>query len=465
LKREDTNLELDAILRRATAQSPGPATAECAGPEMLAAYYDRSLAEPDRARLEAHFADCARCQAQLAAIAHADETASSARPRLGVSRLRPLIVVPAFAAAAALLLVVRSMRTPIDQSRGARQVAMAKHEAPLTDLAARAPAPSAPAANEIAMNEAKPAEPPVTHRMTEHHEAPERRDEPRSRTMPLAKKPHLQKYGGEVIASAPSSKSSADLANTEAAPAPGPPPVSAPAQAGAVSAPVQAGSTETSAAQSSQPSPAAPYAMSETATAPRALAESVSSFAASNSRAGEVSRAAPVGGAATGAGAGAAIGASVGAAQLNLQQQTSPSAGAAFGSGTGAIVGAAVPHAASPPEVLAMISPPNQSAGWQVGRNGLVLRRDPDGSTHPQHSGVSTDLTAGAAPSSTVCWIIGRSGTIIRTTDGERWDLITAPTGDNLVAVASDSADHAVVTTASGQNFATTDGGATWHRQ
>ena len=268
-----------------------------------------------------------------------------------------------------------------------------------------------------------------------------------------------------MIASAPSSKSSADLANTEAAPAYGPPPVSAPAQAGAVSASAQAGSTETSAAQSSQPPPAAPapYAMSQSATAPRALAKSVSSFAAQNSRAGQVSSAAPAGGAATGAGAGAAIGASVGAAQL--QQTTSPSSGPAFGSSTGAIVGAAVPHAASPPEVLAMISPPNLSAGWQVGKNGLVLRRDPDGTTHPQHSGVSTDLTAGAAPSSTVCWIVGRSGTIIRTTDGEHWDLITAPTGDNLVAVASDSADHAVVTTASGQNFATFDGGASWHRQ
>ena len=68
MKREDTNLELDAILRRATAQPPGPPTPDCADPEMLAAYYDRSLAEPDRDRLEAHFADCARCQAQLAAI-------------------------------------------------------------------------------------------------------------------------------------------------------------------------------------------------------------------------------------------------------------------------------------------------------------------------------------------------------------------------------------------------------------
>ena len=471
MKREDTNLELDAILRRATAQSPGPPTPECADPEMLAAYYDRSLAEPDRDRLEAHFADCARCQAQLSAIARADEAGIGARSRPKVSWLRPLIVVPALAAAAALLLVIRTMRTSTDQSRRSEQVAMATHEVPLADLAARAPAsvsppaaataPNAPASNEIAMNEAKPEAP----RITEHRRAPARRDEPREPAMSLAKKPQLQKYGGEVIASAPISKLSGDIASTQAAPATGPSPVSAPAQAGAVSAPVQVGSPETSAAQSSQPPPAAPapYAMSETATAPRALAQSVSSFAAQNSGASETSSTAPVGRAATGAGAGAAIGPSVGAAQM--QQATSPPAKAAIGTGTGAIAGSALPSRATAPEVVAMISSPEQKATWIVGRNGMIVRRDPDGSTHPQHSGVTTDLTAGAAPSATVCWIVGRSGTIIRTADGEHWVLITPPTGDNFVAVASDSADHAVVTTAAGQNFATTDGGSSWHRQ
>ena len=430
MKRDDTNLELDAILRRATAQSPGPATPECADPEMLAAYYDRSLAEPDRARLEAHLADCARCQAQLAAIARADETASTARPLLGVSRLRPLIVVPALAAAAALLVVVRSMRTSNDESRDARQAAMATHEVPLTDLAARAPAPvsppaatepNAPSPSELAMNEARPAEP----RAPQNQQVTEPRDELRERAMPLAKNPPpLPKSEREVVASAPSRKASADLASTEAAPASGPPPISAPAQAG----PAQTVTAPSSEAPAAAP---APYATSESATAPRALARSFSSFAAQNSGAMGMSRAAPAGGAVAGA----------------------------------ATADLARPEGQAAPEVLAMISSPNQSAGWQVGKNGLVLRREVDGSTHPQHSGVSTDLTAGAAPSSTVCWIVGRSGTIIRTTDGEHWELITPPTGDNLVAVASDSANHAVVTTAAGRNFATSDGGASWHPQ
>jgi photosystem II stability/assembly factor-like uncharacterized protein len=112
-----------------------------------------------------------------------------------------------------------------------------------------------------------------------------------------------------------------------------------------------------------------------------------------------------------------------------------------------------------------MISSPEQKAAWIVGRNGMIVRRYPDGRTHPQQSGVTTDLTAGAAPSSTVCWIVGRSGTIIRTTDGEHWELVGSPSGENLVAVASDGAQHAIITTASGRNFATSDGGASWHLQ
>ena len=66
---------LDAILRRAMRSQPGPATPECADPESVAAYSDRSLSARERERLETHFADCARCQMLLADIARADESA------------------------------------------------------------------------------------------------------------------------------------------------------------------------------------------------------------------------------------------------------------------------------------------------------------------------------------------------------------------------------------------------------
>jgi photosystem II stability/assembly factor-like uncharacterized protein len=115
--------------------------------------------------------------------------------------------------------------------------------------------------------------------------------------------------------------------------------------------------------------------------------------------------------------------------------------------------------------MLVTIPAPDRSVTWIVGKNGLVQRRDADGATRTQHSGVSTDLVAGSAPSATVCWIVGRSGTVIRTTDGEHWALITAPSADNLTGVSASSARDATVTTVGGRSFATSDGGASWHPQ
>jgi hypothetical protein len=134
----------------------------------------------------------------------------------------------------------------------------------------------------------------------------------------------------------------------------------------------------------------------------------------------------------------------------------------------GAEVGGALvePHAESRAAMLAVISPPDRSVIWSVGKNGMIWRLDPpDGRRHLQPSGVSTDLVAGAAPSSSVCWVVGSGGTILRTTDGEHWAAVASPTTENLVAVSSGSAGDATVTTASSKSFATSDGGATWHRQ
>ena len=115
--------------------------------------------------------------------------------------------------------------------------------------------------------------------------------------------------------------------------------------------------------------------------------------------------------------------------------------------------------------VLATISAADRSVTWIVGRNGAIRRLDANGRTHPQQSGVSIDLVAGAAPSSSVCWVVGSGGTILRTTDGEHWAAVASPTMENLVAVSSGSAADATVTTSSSKSFATSDGGATWHRQ
>ena len=141
------------------------------------------------------------------------------------------------------------------------------------------------------------------------------------------------------------------------------------------------------------------------------------------------------------------------------RQATAPAMSAlagAPGAGAGAAIGG---------EVRVTIFPPDRSVMWIIGKNGMVQRRDADGTLRVQQSGVSTDLVAGASPSVSVCWIVGRSGTILRTTDGEHWEVIGAPTTENLTAVSASSAHDVAITTAGGRIFATSDGGATWHQQ
>lgn len=112
-----------------------------------------------------------------------------------------------------------------------------------------------------------------------------------------------------------------------------------------------------------------------------------------------------------------------------------------------------------------VVAAPDHSVEWLIGRHGAILRRESGHSIHAQASGVTTDLTAGAAVSSTVCWVIGTSGTILRTTDGQRWETLRAPITMDLVGVQARTADAAMVVAAGGLSYYTIDGGKTWARR
>jgi hypothetical protein len=353
VKDDDRNSEpLDTILRRAMRAEPGPATPECADATSLAAYSDQSLAAAERERLEAHFADCMRCQLVLADIARAEERAREVGPASEVPWYRRWrIAIPAIAAVGAILVFIAIRRPVNEEPQSDQVVAMAKREAPAVELAAPAPempdaasapapaapapAPAPPASNEIAMNEAK---------------------------APAAAAPRAQAMNGTALQRMQRSRAGAMFA------------------------------------QGAEP--------------------------------------AAKGGA--------------------MQSYSAAVAG-----------GVAAPTDAYRQEagVLATISPADRSVTWIVGKNGTISRLDANGGKHPQQSGVSTDLVAGAAPSSSVCWVVGSGGTILRTTDGEHWAAVASPTTENLVAVSSGSAGDATVTTASSKSFVTSDGGATWHRE
>jgi hypothetical protein len=413
------NEPLDAILRRAMRDRPGPATPDCADAESIAAYSDRSLAAPERERLEVHFADCSRCQLLLADVARAEEGARDAKATSEVPWYRRWrIAIPALTAVAAVLVFIAIRRPANEEPQRDQFVAMAKNEAPRAESAEQAAAPAAPAqvaapapappapASALAMNEARP-------QALMSREAPQM-----YRAMP---------------APAPVE------APAVPAVAPGSPPP-APASAPAASYSNQIATNE-----------------AKTASAPRA--EAMGAFSSQ-----------PLHREATAPGA-SAMPALGGVAPPNAGAQRYEGAASARGPAVGAASGAVADSAAalssteaapSAPMLVTIVSP-DRSVTWIIGPNGSVRRRAVDGAIRMQHSGVSTDLVAGSAPSATVCWIVGRSGTIICTTDGEHWELITAPSKDNLTGVSATSARDATITTAGGQSFTTSDGGASWH--
>ena len=405
------NEPIDAILRRAMRDRPGPATPECADAESLAAYSDKSIAAAERERLESHFADCMRCQVLLADIARAENSARIAESASEMPWYRRWrVAIPALAAVAAVVVFISIRRPANDESERDQLLPMAKNEvAPAMNFAAQQPAPApaaqavapapapavlaaAPASDEIAMNEAARTEAPRAHAM--------------GATVPRALAGSATNFAAQKPAPAPAEQ-------TVAPAAPIAPAAPAPASNG--------------------------LAMNAARQAPRAMAGSAGAPAAAD-----------------------AMVAQGGAAKFEAQSYGAFASGAAVSAATSQVSG----QSKSASEAsLATIEAPGGSVAWIVGRNGMVQRRDADGAIRVQPSGVTTDLTAGAAPSATVCWIVGRSGTVIRTTDGEHWTLVITPTMENLTAVSAADANDATITTAGGRNFATTDGGASWRQQ
>jgi hypothetical protein len=455
------NDPIDPILRRAMRAQVGPATPQCADAESLAAYSDRSLPTGERERLEMHFADCMRCQVLLADIARADESARSLQSASEVPWYRRWrIAIPTLAGVAALLVFI-AIRRPAREGPQNQQVAMAKHEAPVMELAetaptvapqspaaesakapvAPAPASAPPASNEIAMNESRTREEPKREAPRMHHFA---------QAPPAAvPAPRPVEEAGRVVAIAPA----APFVEPSAAPVAQPAPVSKELASNQPQPETAQRAESMSYAATRQLSSKAATGNGAMVAAPERAAPAIAGDTVSQ---GETA----VGSAALGAGAGAIAGAAGGGG------------GSAAGYGTGNLLGAApAVGRSSGPEVppgsgiSRQIWAPDRSAVWVIGRNGTIQRYDANGAAHWQHSGVTTDLVAGWAPSARVCWIVGRSGTIIRTTDGEHWERIGAPTTENLSAVSASSAHDVAITTASGKIFATSDGGVTWHRQ
>ncbi len=122
--------------------------------------------------------------------------------------------------------------------------------------------------------------------------------------------------------------------------------------------------------------------------------------------------------------------------------------------------------ATRPPNTPFSVESPDHLATWVIGPGGSIVKHTHSGRTFTQTSGVTVELLAASAPSPRDCWIVGRKGTILRTRDGGGyWENVVSPTTEDIVHVRAADAHNAVIRTASGKSYASTDGGATWHLQ
>lgn len=116
----DRDQALERLLRQSLKTPGAGATASCLDPETLAVWADGGLSGDELEIAQSHVADCARCQASLAALVHTSSfestKAASDAPERTPRRWFPWLV-PLTAAAAAIAIWVAVPRGPRNEQR------------------------------------------------------------------------------------------------------------------------------------------------------------------------------------------------------------------------------------------------------------------------------------------------------------------------------------------------------------
>ncbi|HEX7795530.1 MAG TPA: hypothetical protein VF456_14310, partial [Vicinamibacterales bacterium] len=114
----DRDQALERLLRHSLKTSRAGATESCLDPETLAGWAEGGLSGDELEAAQSHVADCARCQASLAALVHTSSiervAAASAQSEKAPRRLFAWLV-PLTAAAAAIAIWVAVPRGPATQ--------------------------------------------------------------------------------------------------------------------------------------------------------------------------------------------------------------------------------------------------------------------------------------------------------------------------------------------------------------
>ncbi|HEX4074787.1 MAG TPA: YCF48-related protein [Candidatus Acidoferrales bacterium] len=418
------------LLKRSLAGDAGAGN-DCPEPEILAAYFERSLDADETAQIELHLSECARCREQFAALGRAEAEApapSVADARRKSPRASWMWDWRWLAPVTAVLVI-----TAIWATRRPALTQIANHVAqPPASLAVSRPAPPvqpppAPAPEKkTTLSRIAPAVgvPATRPKVPSQSESVAVNSGDREKSVEVERSP---------LQSLQSSKSVRDLPT------------------------VGRNYTELDSLSKKAPEPQ-PKATEDAANAPpRATNESVmveSQVApVHTSPAG-----APVPPKAENGVAAGILGGAISSGTTNAKQEPAAVNRLATVEMAEAIATTREQRAAS-----FVVQTPDPKIVWRIGNAGFVEHSEDGGATwHGTLPKQNARYVAGSAPSANVCWIVGNDGIILLTKDAKHWQTIPPPLRTDFVAIAARDAWSATVTTADGRKFTTSDQGASW---
>ena len=400
------------MLRQSLAHLSAAAGA-CPDPEMLAAYFERSLKAEETARCELHLSGCARCREELALMERAGRDTATGRESARAAGRRAWIWDWRWLAPVAAVLIIATVWIVQRQSNSNREsqsqtlVAMSRPSEPPTKespVPSRTPALGAPSAavpkSEVGQN--RPLN-KTRNAISREMNQPSTNEKMRQ-VAPLDARRDADSNLRAKTAGAPQSDSEESAARKK---------------------------TESKAlADALQTAPASPAANAPPALAGNAggavQAETDESAQALKSKQQMASSAKP-----------------------NLYAQKDARAAPAF-----SVTGAAA----------RVVRTPDPKLLWQISEQGVLKSEDGGATWHQANLPVANaHVVSIAAPSAQVCWLVGRDSLILLTTDGTRWQTVAPPARADFVQVIAQNAFSATVATADGLRFQTGDGGKQWH--
>jgi hypothetical protein len=418
MKPEDHKTGLDSMLRQGLGSDAPRDAKDCPGADVLAAYYERSLAADEVAQFDMHLATCSRCRAQIAVLVGSETPAqkSTERPAFWVFDWRWL--APTVAALAIVALWVGIRERP-SLSNPPVMVATNRNEP-----AAPAPAPESP--------------PP----MGTIESVPRKKGGPTIAPKPAA----APSAGGAAIAS---SKRRLAMESKVATPQP-----SKTADTDKL-AKLQDASSGAPSGGISASAPAAPQGTQQSAEerTSDALTETAQSTNAGATGASAISSKEAT-----------STSSEVASKSANHKFANRAAAPAHSAPAMGGIIGGLLQTTPGAAKGI-VITTPEASKSWRIADSGAIEFSNDAGLTWvTQYSPSPGSAVSGYAPSANVCWIVGHAGLVLRTGNGSDWRQVAVPTPD-LTAVHAQDAKHATVTAADGTHYVTKNGGKSWTPQ